>query len=67
MEDNFFVGNFRGNFVGYIDQNPDGSFACYDRMSRPRGESGSLEEAIASLNDLYFSDASDGELNVAGH
>ncbi|MBB1042092.1 hypothetical protein G6018_05215 [Dietzia sp. DQ11-44] len=66
VEDSFFVGSFRGNFVGYIDQNSDGSFTCYDRMSRPQGESGSLDEAISSLNDLYFSDASEGELNVAG-
>ncbi|MFN3338568.1 MAG: hypothetical protein ACK40Z_02605 [Dietzia sp.] len=67
MEDSFFVGNFRGNFVGYIDQNSDGSFTCYDRMSTPHGEAGSLDEAISCLNGLYFSGASEGELNVAGH
>lgn len=67
VEDSFFVGNFRGNFVGYIDQNPDGSFTCYDRMSRPQGQSSTLEEAIFSLNGLYSSDASDGESNVAGY
>lgn len=67
VEDSFFVGNFRGNFVGYIDRDSSGIFICYDRMSRPQGESRSLDEAMSSLNSLYFSDASDGELNVAGY
>ena len=54
VEDAFFVGNHRGNFVGYIDQTSDGTFRAFDEMSRPRGEARTLEASMASLNDLYF-------------
>ncbi|TCW25860.1 hypothetical protein [Dietzia cinnamea] len=35
VEDAFFVGSHRGNFVGYIDQTSDGAFRKFDEMSQP--------------------------------
>ncbi|WP_238556330.1 MULTISPECIES: hypothetical protein [Dietzia] len=67
VEDRFFVGSFRGNFVGYINHDPDGSFTCFDSTSRPRGEFTSLESAMGSLNNLYLSDSIKGEPNDGGH
>jgi len=59
VEEAFFVGNHRGNFVGYIDQTSEGTFRKFDSMSVLRGEASTLERSMACLNDLYF--ASSGE------
>lgn len=60
VEDKFFVGNFRGNFVGYIDQTPEGIFRTFDKTSTLRGEASTLEESMACVNDLYFATSHEG-------
>jgi hypothetical protein len=57
VEDDFYVGNHLGNFVGYIDRAPDGTFNTFDRMSVPRGRAETLEQSMASLDELYFAEA----------
>ena len=54
VEEAFYVGNYRGNFVGYIDRGPDGAFRSFDSMSTLRGEATTVEQAMAYLSALYF-------------
>lgn len=61
VEEKFFVGNFRGNFVGYIDQTVDGTFRKFDKMSVLRGEASTLESSMAYLNELYFASSGEGD------
>ena len=61
VEDAFFVGSHRGNFVGYIDQTSDGTFWKFDEMSQPRGAARTLERSMTCLNDLYFATAPAGD------
>lgn len=37
VEDGFYVGSNRGNFVGYIDRLPNEGFAAFDAFSRNVG------------------------------
>lgn len=59
VEEAFYVGNYRGNFVGYIDRGPDGAFRSFDRMSTLRGEASTLEESMACLDALFFATSGD--------
>ena len=61
VEEAFFVGSHRGNFVGYIDQTSDGAFRKFDEMAQPRGEARTLERSMTCLNDLYFATARAGD------
>ncbi|GLB65449.1 hypothetical protein NCCP2495_33310 [Dietzia sp. NCCP-2495] len=62
VEEGFYVGNYRGNFVGYIDQTAEGTFQKFDWMSTLRGQAPSLERSMACLNDLYFASHAEGSL-----
>lgn len=57
VEDAFFVGNHRGNFVGYIEKSANDTYRTFDETSRPQGEARTLEQSMACLNDLYFAAA----------
>lgn len=59
VEEAFYVGNYRGNFVGYIDRGPDGGFRSFDSMSTLRGEASTLEESMACLDALFFATSGD--------
>lgn len=61
VEEAFYVGNYRGNFVGYIDQDPGGMFRRFDHTSTPQGESTTLEQAMTYLNEQYFASAAEGD------
>ncbi len=61
VENKFFVGNFRGNFVGYIDQTSEGTYRAFDKTSTLRGEASTLEESIACVDDLYFATSHEGD------
>lgn len=61
VEDAFFVGNFRGNFVGYIDQTPDGTYRTFDKTSTLRGEASTLKESMACVDELYFATSHEGD------
>lgn len=60
VEEAFYVGNYRGSFVGYIDKGPDGAFRSFDSMSTLRGEASTLEESMACLDALCFATAEIG-------
>lgn len=60
VEEAFYVGSHRGNFVGYIDRAPDGTFRKFDKMSTPRGVASTLAKSMACLNDLYFASSGEG-------
>lgn len=60
MEDAFFVGSCRGDFVGYIDRTSSGRYRGFDSMSRPRGETESLSLAMAELGAWYFATNAEG-------
>ena len=59
VEEAFYVGNYRGNFVGYIDRGPDGGFRSFDSVSTLRGEASTLEESMACLDALFFATSGD--------
>ncbi|MEB8327651.1 hypothetical protein NGF75_16905 [Dietzia kunjamensis] len=61
VEEAFYVGSFRGNFVGYIDQGPRGTFRMFDHMSTLQGESTTLEHAMVHLDEQYFASAAEGD------
>lgn len=61
VEDCFFVGNHRGNFVGYIDQLSQNQFTPYDRVSTMCGVTGSLEEAMTDLANRFFATEENGD------
>lgn len=63
VEDAFFVGNFRGNFVGYIDQVSPTEFQHYDDLSTKCGIATSLEEAMTSLTTRFFATGQNGRHN----
>lgn len=49
VEDGFHVGSRDGNFLGYIDRQPDGRLLACDMFSRPVGHFTDLAAAMASL------------------
>lgn len=51
VEDGFHVGSRNGDFLGYIDRQPDGSFAAFDMRSRPVGVGMTLVDAMKLLSD----------------
>lgn len=61
VEDCFFVGNHRGNFVGYIDQRSRSHFEPYDRVSTMCGVTGTLEDAMTDLANRYFATEESGD------
>lgn len=54
VEDGFHVGSRDGNFLGYIDRQPDGRFLACDMFSRPVGHFADLRAAMASLTDKHM-------------
>ncbi len=53
VEDGFHVGSRDGNFLGYIDRQPDGRLLACDMFSRPVGHFTDLGQAMASLTTGY--------------
>lgn len=50
VEDGFHVGSRGGDFLGYIDRQPDGSYSAFDARSRPLGSFVTLDEATATVS-----------------
>ncbi|SDQ47748.1 hypothetical protein [Microbacterium sp. cf332] len=49
VEDGFHVGSRTGEFVGYIDRQPDGRYLAYDSRSRCVGSFPELTAAMRAL------------------
>lgn len=49
VEDGFHVGSRAGEFVGYIDRQPDGTHLACDLRSQVIGSFSELREAMAAL------------------
>lgn len=52
VEDGFHVGSRAGEFVGYIDRQPDGSHVASDMRSRVVGSFADLRAAMAALAEM---------------
>ena len=49
VEDGFHVGSRTGEFVGYIDRQPDGRYLAYDSRSACAGSFSDLTTAMRAL------------------
>ena len=52
VEEGFHVGSRRGDFLGYIDRQPDGGYRAFDARSRSLGDFASLRAATAAVEEL---------------
>lgn len=52
VEDGFHVASRDGEFLGYIDRDPDGMFAAHDLYSRPLGMFPALVAAMVAVTDV---------------
>lgn len=51
VEDGFHVGSRRGEFLGYIDRQSDGTFLAFDAFSRVVGRFRGLTAAMSAVSD----------------
>ncbi|MDQ0725390.1 hypothetical protein [Microbacterium sp. W4I20] len=69
VEEGFHVGSRGGDFLGYVDRRPDGSYSAFDARSQPIGAFPTLEEATAAVStsqpDVGPESASGGQLKGA--
>ncbi len=68
VEEGFHVGSRRGDFLGYIDRQPDGGYRAFDARSRPQGDFPTLPAATAAVEQLMVESSPefhDGEQGVA--
>lgn len=50
VEEGFHVGSRGGDFLGYVDRQPDGRYSAFDARSRTLGSFATLEEATATVS-----------------
>jgi len=49
VEDGFHVGSRGGDFLGYVDRQPNGTYRAFDARSTPIGDHPSLAEATTAV------------------
>lgn len=49
VEDGFHVGSRGGDFLGYVDRQPDGSHRAFDARSASLGDYASMGEATSAV------------------
>ena len=52
VEDGFHVGSRVGEFLGYVDRQPDGSYAAFDARSARIGRFDSLHDATSAVSSF---------------
>lgn len=55
VEEGFHVGSRGGNFLGYVDRQPDGSFRAFDARSVLLGDHAHLADATRAVADVEMS------------
>ncbi|PVE95603.1 MULTISPECIES: hypothetical protein [unclassified Microbacterium] len=50
VEEGFHVGSRSGDFLGYVDRQPDGAYAAFDARSRALGSFATLDGATAAVS-----------------
>jgi hypothetical protein len=69
VEEGFHVGSRGGDFLGYIDRQPDGSYSAFDARSHSIGSFATLEAATGAVSeprsDSTPEDGTDEELRGA--
>lgn len=50
VEEGFHVGSRSGDFLGYVDRQPDGTYAAFDARSHALGVFSTLEGATAAVS-----------------
>lgn len=56
VEDGFHVGSRGGDFLGFVDRRPNGTFRAHDSHSQPVGDFPSLREATSAVTNLQATD-----------
>lgn len=67
VEEGFHVGSRRGDFLGYVDRQPDGGYRAFDARSRPQGDFPTLAAATSAVEQLMVEaspEFHDGEKGV---
>ncbi|WP_199399201.1 hypothetical protein [Zhihengliuella sp. ISTPL4] len=49
VEDGFHVGSRGGDFLGYVDRQPDGRFAAFSASAQPLGLHATLSDATTEV------------------
>lgn len=68
VEDGFHVGSRDGEFLGYVDRQPDRHYLAFDARSQRLGEFPSLHDATAAVvssSATPLTDASEGAVGVS--
>ena len=50
VEEGFHVGSRSGDFLGYVDRRPDGTYAAFDARSHAIGRYATLDLATAAVS-----------------
>jgi hypothetical protein len=50
VEDGFHVGSRVGEFLGYVDRQPDGSYAAFDARAQSIGRFDTLHDATSAVS-----------------
>lgn len=50
VEEGFHVGSRGGDFLGYVDRQPDGRYSAFDARSQTLGSFATLEEATSTVS-----------------
>ncbi len=55
VEEGFHVGSRGGNFLGYVDRQPDGSYRAFDARSTLLGDHAQLADATRAVAQVELS------------
>ncbi|MCK2034790.1 hypothetical protein KZC51_01465 [Microbacterium sp. SSW1-49] len=61
VEDGFHVGSRVGEFLGYVDRQPDGSYAAFDARAQNIGRFDTLHDATSAVGSSDFAPAQPGD------
>lgn len=59
VEEGFHVGSRAGDFLGYVDRQPDGAFRAFDSRSMPLGDFETLHLAAAAVGAVEPSESAE--------
>lgn len=65
VEEGFHVGSRDGDFLGYVDRQPDGRYRAFDARSAVIGDFAALADATAAVSAATGSDRDDDLLGAA--
>jgi len=65
VESGFHVGSRGGDFLGYVDQQHDGTYRAFDARSQPIGDFLSLRDATTAVSSARNAEATTDDVQGA--